>query len=84
MGAIQPERVYVKRAGDLKLHTTQIAHDSKRVAEIEEKIKARSSELELPCEISLPTLRLIVETSTKFQQQYIDDMLQISTQCLLK
>lgn len=62
---------YVKRAGDLKSKTTQIADDRQRVADQEQKIRARSFELELPLEISLPAFRLIMENSIQFQQQYI-------------
>ena len=75
LGLLTQRTAYVKRAGDLKLHTTQVALDSKRVAEIEEIIKARSLDLELPLEISLPAFRSIVENSTKFQQVYINDVL---------
>lgn len=67
---------YVKRSGDLKSKTTQIADDRQRVADQEQKISARSSELELPLEISLPAFRLIMESSIRFQQQYIDHLLQ--------
>lgn len=63
---------YVKRAGDLKSKTTQIADDRHRVADQELKISTRSIELELPLSISLPAFRLIMENSIKFQQQYID------------
>jgi D-alanyl-D-alanine dipeptidase len=63
---------YVKRAGDLKSKTTQIADDRQRVADQEQKIRVRSLELELPLEISLPAFRLIMENSIQFQQQHID------------
>ena len=63
---------YVKRAGDLKSKTTRIADDRQRVLDQESKIKARSLELELPLEISLPAFRLIMENSIEFQQGYID------------
>jgi isochorismate pyruvate lyase len=65
---------YVKRAGDLKSNTTQIADDRQRVADQEQKIKARSLELGLPVEIALPVFRLIMENSIQFQQQYINEL----------
>jgi isochorismate pyruvate lyase len=65
---------YVKRAGDLKSKTTKIADDPQRVAEQEKKILEKSKELGLPVEISLPAFRVIVETSIRFQQQYIDGL----------
>jgi len=65
---------YVKRAGDLKSKTTRIADDRQRVADQEQKISVRSSELELPLEISLPAFRMIMENSIQFQQQYIDHL----------
>jgi len=68
---------YVKRSGDLKSKTTQIADDRGRVADQEEKITARSLELELPLDISLPAFRLIMENSIQFQQQYIDRLKQL-------
>ncbi len=63
---------YVKRAGDLKSRTTRIADDRQRVADQEQKIVARSIELGLPVEISIPAFRAIMETSIQFQQNYID------------
>ena len=66
---------YVKRAGDLKSRTTKIADDRQRVADQEAKIIAKSIELELPTEISVPAFRAIVENSIKFQQGYIDQLL---------
>ena len=63
---------YVKRAGDLKSRTTRIADDRQRVADQEKKITARSIELGLPVEISIPAFRAIMETSIQFQQNYID------------
>lgn len=65
---------YVKRAGDLKSQTTRVADDRKRVADQENKIIARSNELGLPIEISLPAFRAIVEESIRFQQRYIDEL----------
>lgn len=66
---------YVKRAGDLKSQTTKIADDRGRVKDQESKIIDLSIELELPLEISLPTFRELMETSIKFQQRYIDELL---------
>ncbi len=63
---------YVKRAGDLKSRTTKIADDRQRVADQEKILIDRSIELELPIEVSIPTFRAIVESSIKFQQEYID------------
>lgn len=63
---------YVKRAGDLKSRTTKIADDRQRVADQEKIIIDRSIVLELPIEVSLPAFRAIVESSIKFQQDYID------------
>ena len=65
---------YVKRAGDLKSRTTKIADDRQRVADQEKKIIDKSKELELPIEISIPAFRVIMETSIKFQQGYIDQL----------
>jgi len=73
---------YVKRAGDLKSKTTQIADDRKRVADQEQKLTARSLELELPLEISLPAFRLIMENSIQFQQEYIDHLCEENPQAL--
>lgn len=67
---------YVKRAGDLKSKMTKIADDRQRVADQEKKIIDKSTELELPTEISLPAFRLIMENSIKFQQEYIDQLTQ--------
>ena len=67
---------YVKRAGDLKSKTTKIADDRQRVADQEAKIIDKSLELGLPIEISLPAFRLIVESSIKFQQDYIDSIIE--------
>lgn len=66
---------YVKRAGDLKSQTTKIADDRGRVKDQERKIIDLSLELELPLEISLPTFRELMETSIKFQQRHIDELL---------
>ncbi len=63
---------YVKRSGDLKSKTTQIADDRKRVTDQEEKIISKSLALELPLDISLPAFRLIMENSIQFQQQCIN------------
>lgn len=65
---------YVKRAGDLKSQTTKVADDRQRVADQERKIIDQSIELELPLEISVPAFRAIMETSIKFQQGYIDQL----------
>lgn len=65
---------YVKRAGDLKSRTTKIADDHQRVADQEKKIIDKSKELGLPIEISIPAFRVIMETSIKFQQGYIDQL----------
>ena len=65
---------YVKRAGDLKSKTTKIADDRQRVADQERKIINRSIELELPTEISIPSFRIIMETSIQYQQGYIDQL----------
>jgi isochorismate pyruvate lyase len=65
---------YVKRAGDLKSRTSKIADDRQRVADQEEKIINRSRELGLPVEISVPAFKVVMETSIKFQQEYIDQM----------
>ena len=65
---------YVKRAGDLKSKSTKIADDRQRVADQEQKIRMRSTELRLPLEISLPAFREIMEESIKFQQRYIDQL----------
>lgn len=65
---------YVQRAGDLKSRTTKIADDRQRVADQEDKIITKSKELELPVEISVPSFRVIMETSIKFQQGYIDQL----------
>lgn len=65
---------YVKRAGDLKSKTTRIADDRQRVADQEKQIAAKSLELGLPLEISLPAFQAIVEASIQFQQQYIDQL----------
>lgn len=63
---------YVRRAGDLKSKTTKVADDRQRVADQERKIIDRSIELELPTEISVPSFRVIMETSILYQQRYID------------
>lgn len=63
---------YVQRAGDLKSRSTKIADDRQRVADQEAKIINKSRKLELPVEISVPAFRVIMETSIKFQQRYID------------
>lgn len=63
---------YVKRAGDLKSRSTKIADDRQRVADQEKIIIDRSIVLGLPIEVSLPAFRAIVESSIKFQQDYID------------
>lgn len=63
---------YVKRAGDIKSKTTQVAEDRPRVAVQEQKIIERSIELEIPLEISISTFRAIVENSILFQQMHID------------
>lgn len=65
---------YVKRAGDLKSKTTRIADDRQRVLDQEQKIINKSIELGLPTEISLPSFRVIMETSIQFQQSYIDQL----------
>jgi chorismate mutase len=66
---------YVKRAGDLKSQTTKIADDRQRVADQEEKILAQSIELGLPVEISLPTFKVLMESSIQFQQKHIDKLI---------
>lgn len=66
---------YVKRAGDLKSRTTKIADDRQRVADQEKKIMDKSIELEIPTEISIASFREIMETSIKFQQDYIDQLI---------
>lgn len=66
---------YVKRIGDLKSHSTKIAHDPVRVAMQEKDLINKSIKLELPIEISIPVFRAIVENSTKFQQNYINRIL---------
>lgn len=66
---------YVKRAGDLKSLTTKIADDRQRVADQKKKIIDKSLELELPVEISIPTFKVIMETSIKFQQGHIDQLI---------
>lgn len=68
---------YVKRAGDLKSRTSKIADDRQRVADQENKIIKKSIELELPLEISLPAFRSIMEESIKFQQGYINQLMEI-------
>lgn len=65
---------YVKRAGDIKSQASKIAYDGKRIAEQEQKIIAKSMELELPIEVSLPVFRTIVDESTKFQQEHINQL----------
>ena len=65
---------YVKRAGDLKSRTTRVADDRLRVADQEQKIIAKSLELELPVEISIPAFRMIMENSIQFQQGYINQL----------
>ncbi len=65
---------YVKRAGDLKSRTTRIADDRQRVADQEKKISDKSVELQLPLEVSIPSFRVIMETSIQYQQSYIDRM----------
>lgn len=65
---------YVRRAGDLKSRTSGIADDRQRVADQEQKIINKSRQLELPVEISVPAFRVIMETSIKFQQGYIDQL----------
>lgn len=65
---------YVKRAGDLKAHTIKIAEDRKRVAEQEALIVAKSEELGVPVEVSIPAFRAIVEESIKYQQKYLDEL----------
>ena len=67
---------YVKRAGDLKSLTTRIADDRQRVADQEKNITARSIELGLPVEISIPAFRAIMKSSIQFQQNYIDQRTQ--------
>lgn len=66
---------YVKRAGDLKSRSTKIADDRHRVADQEQKIIKKSIELGLPLEISLPAFRNIMEESIKFQQRYINQLI---------
>lgn len=66
---------YVLRAGDLKSKTSKIADDRQRVADQETKIINKSKELELPIEISVPAFRVIMETSIKFQQGHIDQLI---------
>jgi isochorismate pyruvate lyase len=65
---------YVKRVGDLKSKTHRIAEDRQRIVAQEQIIIHKSNELELPEEISVPTFRAIVEASTKYQQDYIDQL----------
>jgi isochorismate pyruvate lyase len=65
---------YVKRAGDLKSHTSKIADDRQRVADQERKITDKSIELGLPLEISLPAFKAIMESAIQFQQRYIDQL----------
>lgn len=67
---------YVKRAGDLKAHTTQIADDRQRVADQEKKIIEQSAQLQLPLEISIPSFRAIMETSIQFQQKHIHKLVE--------
>lgn len=67
---------YVKRAGDIKFKTTQVANDPARIAAQEQILIEKSIELEVPLEISIPTFRAIVENSTKYQQTYIDQLIQ--------
>jgi chorismate mutase len=71
---------YVQCAGDLKSRTNKIADDRQRVADQEQKIINKSRELELPIEISVPAFRAIMETSIKFQQGYIDQLVTGSTE----
>ena len=70
---------YVKRAGDLKSKAAKIADDRQRVADQEQKIIKKSMELGLPLEISLPAFRNIMEESIKFQQRYIDQLINVPT-----
>lgn len=65
---------YVKRAGDIKARTTQIADDPQRVMEQEKKITERSIEIDLPLEISIPAFRVIMRASIQYQQEYIDQL----------
>lgn len=65
---------YVKRAGDLKSRTTRVADDRQRVADQENRIIHQSGELELPIEISVPAFQIIMETSIRFQQDYINQL----------
>lgn len=66
---------YVKLAGDLKARTTKIAIDCRRIANQERKIFDQSMELGLTAGITLPVFRAIMESSTQFQQLYIDYLL---------
>lgn len=68
---------YVKRAGDLKSKATKIADDRQRVADQEQKIVKKSMELGLPLEISLSAFKSIMETSIKFQQEHINQIISI-------
>lgn len=54
---------YVKRADDIKLHTSKIADDRQRVADQEKKVIDRSIEFGLPVEISIPAFKAIMENS---------------------
>ena len=66
---------FVRRAGDLKSQTTQLADDQQRVLAQEKNIKAQSVLLGLPVEISVPAFRALVEASTAYEQKYINNLI---------
>lgn len=65
---------YIKRAGDLKFQALQFESEPKGITEQERRIISKSIQLELPVDISVPTFRMIMETSIEFQEAYIDHL----------
>lgn len=64
---------YVKRAGDLK--GNKVARDEARIVQQEKFLVEQSEKLRLPIEISLPAFRAIVESSTQYEQCYMDSVI---------
>ena len=69
----------VMRVGDLKSEKNQIANDSARIQKQLKRIKEVSLLYGLPVNISESTFKALIESSTDFEQQYINQSKKVCT-----
>ena len=67
------------RVGDLKSEKNQIANDSERILKQLKRIKEVSLLYGLPVSISESTFKALIESSTDFEQQYINQSKKVCT-----